>query len=88
MVLKLTDNYLFLNHQEERTSQTSYWNLILSKFFHKGIKTDQYKGKPFRYTKSGMDNSKLFIGIDNKTNKWYFAKDKCSLFNIIDGGAF
>jgi hypothetical protein len=87
-VLKLTDNYLFLNHQEDRTSHTSYWNLILSKFFHKGIKTDRYKGKPFRYAEAGMDNSKLFIGIDNKTNKWYFTKDKCSLFNVIDGGAF
>jgi hypothetical protein len=68
-ILKLTDDYLFLNHQEERTSHTSYWNLILSKFFHEGIKMDHYKGKPFRYAEARMDNSKLFIGIDDKTNK-------------------
>jgi hypothetical protein len=35
-----------------------------------------------------MDSAKLFIGIDDKTNKWYFTKDKRSLFNVIDGGAF
>jgi hypothetical protein len=87
-IFKLTNNYLFLNHQEDKTSRTSYWNLVLSKFFHEGMKTDRYKGKPFRYAEAGMDNTKLFIGIDDKTNKWYFAKDKCSLFNIIDGGLF
>jgi hypothetical protein len=87
-IFKLTNNYLFLNHQEDKTSHTSYWNLILSKFFHEGIKTDQYKGKPFRYAKARRDNAKLFIGIDNETNQWYFTKNKHSLFNVIEGGIF
>jgi hypothetical protein len=39
-ILKLTNDYLFLDHQEDKTLCISYWNLILSKFFHEGMKTD------------------------------------------------
>jgi hypothetical protein len=87
-IFKLTNNYVFLDHDESKTSRLSYWNLILSKFFNEGEKTDQYKAKVFRYVEAGVDNAKIFLGINDKTTTWYFAKDKRSLFNVIDGGVF
>jgi len=41
-----------------------------------------------KYVEAGVDNAKLFIGFNNKTSVWYFAKDKRSLFNIIEGVDF
>jgi hypothetical protein len=75
-IFKLTDDYVFLDHDESKTSRLSYWNLILSKFFSEGEKTDRYKAKVFRYVEAGVDNAKIFIGINDKTTTWYFTKDK------------
>jgi hypothetical protein len=87
-IFKLTDNSVFLNLDESKSSQLSYWNLVLSKFYDKGKKTDRYKNKVFKYVEAGVDNAKLFIGINDKTTTWYFAKDKRSLFNVINGVEF
>jgi hypothetical protein len=87
-IFKLTDNFVFLDLDESKSSRLSYWNLVLSKFFDKGKKTDCYKNKVFKYVEAGVDNAKLFIGINDRTTIWYFAKDKQSLFNIIDGVEF
>jgi hypothetical protein len=87
-IFKLTDDFLFLDHDESKTSRLSYWNLILSKYYDEGKKTDQYKNKVFKYVEAGVDNAKLFIGFNDRTSTWYFAKDKRSLFNAIDGVEF
>jgi hypothetical protein len=87
-IFKLTDDFVFLDLDKSKSSRLSYWNLVLSKFFDEGKKTDRYKNKVFKYVKAGVDNTKLFIGINDRTTTWYFAKDKQSLFNIIDGVEF
>jgi hypothetical protein len=60
-IFKLTDDFLFLNHNESKSSQLSYWNLVLSKFFNEGQKTDRYKNRGFKYAEAGVDNAKLFM---------------------------
>jgi hypothetical protein len=87
-IFKLTDDFVFLDLDKSKSSRLSYWNLVLSKFFDEGKKTDQYKNKVFKYVKAGVNNTKLFIGINDRTTTWYFAKDKQSLFNVIDGVEF
>jgi len=83
-IFKLTDDFVSLDLDESKSSRLSYWNLVLSKFFDEGKKTDRYKNKVFKYVEAGVDNAKLFIGINDRTTTWYFAKDKRSLFNIIN----
>jgi hypothetical protein len=39
-IFKLTDDFVFLDHDESKSSRLSYWNLILSKYFDEGKKTD------------------------------------------------
>jgi hypothetical protein len=75
-IFKLTDDFLFLDHDESKSSRLSYWNLILSKYYNEGKKTDRYKNKVFKYVEAGVDNAKLFIGFNDRTSTWYFAKDK------------
>jgi hypothetical protein len=87
-IFKLTNDFLFLDHDESKSSRLSYWNLVLSKYYDEGKKTDRYKNKVFKYVEAGVDNAKLFIGFNNRTSTWYFAKDKRSLFNVIDGVEF
>jgi hypothetical protein len=87
-IFKLTDDFLFLDHDKSKTSRLSYWNLVLSKYYDKGKKTDRYKNKAFKYVEAGVDNAKLFIGFNNRTSTWYFSKDKRSLFNVIEGAEF
>jgi hypothetical protein len=87
-IFKLTDNFLFLDHDESKSSRLSYWNLVLSKYYDEGKKMDWYKNKVFKYVEAGVDNAKLFIGFNDRTSTWYFAKDKQSLFNVIDGVEF
>jgi hypothetical protein len=87
-ILKLTDDFLFLDHNESDSSRLSYWNLILSKFYDEGKKIDRYNNKVYKYVEAGVDNAKVFIGFHDDTNTWYFAKDKRSLFNVITGGEF
>jgi hypothetical protein len=87
-IFKLTDDFLFLDHDESNSSRLSYWNLILSKYYDKDKKIDRYANKVFKYVEAGVDNAKLFIGFNNKTSVWYFAKDKRSLFHVIEGVTF
>jgi hypothetical protein len=84
-IFKLTDDFLFLDHDETKSTRLSYWNLVLSKYYNEGKKTDRYKSKIYTYVDAGVDNAKLFIGFNDDTNTWYFAKDKRSLFNVIKG---
>jgi hypothetical protein len=85
---KLTNDFLFLDHDESTSSRISYWNLILSKYYDEEKKTDRYNSKVFKYVEAGVDNAKLFIGFNDRTNLWYFAKDKRSLFKVIEGTNF
>jgi hypothetical protein len=87
-IFKLTDDFLFLDHDESKSSWLSHWNLVLSKYYDEGKKTDRYKNKVFKYVKAGVDNAKLFIGFNDRTSTWYFTEDKWSLFNVIDGVEF
>jgi hypothetical protein len=87
-IFKLTDDFLFLDHDESNSSRLSYWNLILSKYYDEDKKIDQYANKVFKYVEAGVDNAKLFIGFNDKTSVWYFAKDKRSLFHVIEGVTF
>jgi hypothetical protein len=87
-ILKLTDDFLFLDHNESNSSRISYWNLILSKYYDEDKKIDRYKNRVFNYVEAGVDNAKLFIGFNDKTSVWYLAKDKRSLFNVIEGANF
>jgi hypothetical protein len=85
---KLTEDFVFLDLDETKSSRLSYWNLVLSKFYDEGKKTDRYKNKVFKYVEAGVDNTKLFLGFNDRTSTWYFAKDKQSLFNVIEGVDF
>jgi hypothetical protein len=87
-IFKLTDDFLFLDHDESNSSRLSYWNLILSKYYDEDKKIDRYANKVFKYVEAGVDNAKLFIGFNDKTSVWYFAKDKRSLFQVIEGVTF
>jgi hypothetical protein len=87
-IFKLTDDFVFLNLDETKSSRLSYWNLVLSKFYDEGKKTDRYKNKVFKYVEAGVDNAKLFLGFNDRTSTWHFAKDKRSLFNVIEGVEF
>jgi hypothetical protein len=87
-IFKLTDDFLFLDHNESNSSRLSYWNLILSKYYDEDKKIDRYANKVFKYIEAGVDNAKIFIGFNDKTSVWYFAKDKRSLFNVIEGATF
>jgi hypothetical protein len=87
-IFKLIDDFLSPDHDESKSSQLSYWNLVLSKYYNEGKKTDRYKNKVFKYVEAGVNNAKLFIGFNDRTSTWYFAKDKRSLFNVIDGVEF
>jgi hypothetical protein len=87
-IFKLTDDFLFLDHDESSSSRLSYWNLVLSKYYDEDKKIDRYANKVFKYVEAGVDNAKLFIGFNDKTSVWYFAKDKRSLFHVIEGVTF
>jgi hypothetical protein len=39
-IFKLTDDFVFLDLNESKSSRLSYWNLVLSKFYDKGKKMD------------------------------------------------
>jgi hypothetical protein len=44
-IFKLTNDYIFLDHDESKTSRLSYWNLILSKFFSECEKNGSIQSK-------------------------------------------
>jgi len=75
-ILRLTDDFLFLDHNESDSSRLSYWNLIVSKFYDEGKKIDRYNSKTYKYVEAGVDNAKIFVGFNDETNTWFFAKDK------------